>query len=106
MKSPNFPVIDAFHNGVATSIKTLDLGAKSYQKNNAVFNKLMGYIDKLASFKKATWGDDMVKESMIRKRVLEVGIPRGATSSQVKQMNNAIKYGESRGVKVNIRVVY
>jgi hypothetical protein len=105
MKSSNFPKIDAFYKGVATSIKTLDLGAKSYLKNNAVFNKLTGYVDDLAGFNGATWGDDVVRGSDITKRVLEVGIPRGASSSQVQQINNAVKYGAEKGVKVNVRVV-
>ena len=60
MKSSNFPTIDAFYNGVATSIKTLDLGAKTYLKNNSVFNKLSGYIDDLARFDGAVWGKDIV----------------------------------------------
>ncbi len=105
MKSSNFPKIDAFYKGVATSVKTLDLGAKSYLKNNAVFNKLTGYVDDLAGFNGATWGDDVVRGSDITKRVLEVGIPRGASSSQVQQINNAVKYGAEKGVKVNVRVV-
>ena len=105
MKSSNFPKIDAFYKGVATSVKTLDLGAKSYLKNNAVFNKLIGYVDDLAGFNGATWGDDVVRGSDITKRVLEVGIPRGASSSQLQQINNAIKYGAEKGVKVNVRVV-
>jgi len=39
-RTSNFPVIDAFYKGVATSIKTLDIRAKSYLKGNAVFNQL------------------------------------------------------------------
>ena len=105
MKSSNFPTIDAFYNCVATSIKTLDLGAKTYLKNNSVFNKLSGYIDDLARFDGAVWGKDIVKGSDITKRVLEVGIPRGASPSQVLQINRAVKYALEKGVQLNIRVV-
>ncbi|KFF73830.1 hypothetical protein HX13_17680 [Chryseobacterium sp. P1-3] len=104
-KSSNFPVIDAFADGVATSIKTLDLAAKSYAKNNQVFNTLKGYINKLANFKGAEWGGEAVEGSAIKSRVLEVGVPEGATSSQIEQINKAIKYGKDNGVKVNVRVV-
>ncbi|MFK8298993.1 hypothetical protein ACI76O_11770 [Capnocytophaga cynodegmi] len=103
--TPNFPVIDAFYQGVATSVKTVDLTAKSYLKGKAVFNTLKGYIDKLANFKGATWGKDIVEERFIKSKILEIGIPRGVTSEQIKQINQAIQYGKSQGIQVNIRVV-
>lgn len=53
-KSSNFPVIDAFYRGVATSIKTMELTGKSYLKENAVYNTMKGYIDKLVNFRGAT----------------------------------------------------
>ena len=51
----NFPVIDKFNKDsrTITSIKSLDLNAKSYQSGNAVFNRVKGYIDKLVDFKGA-----------------------------------------------------
>ena len=50
----NFPVIDKFDktSRTITSIKSLDLNAKSYQSGNAVFNRVKGYIDKLAGFQR------------------------------------------------------
>lgn len=101
----NFPVIDAFFKGVATSIKTLDLGAKSYLKGNAVFNTLKGYINKLAKFEGAAWGDDVVRGSDIKSKVLELGIPRGATAEQIQQINRAVEYAAEKGIKLNVRVV-
>lgn len=62
----NYPVIDKFVNGVATSIKTLDVGAKSYLKGNNVFNKLKDYIDKLSSFKGREWSKIIIEEKDIR----------------------------------------
>ena len=55
----NFPVIDRWieKTKTAISIKSLDLNAKSYQSGNAVFNKVKGYIDKLAQFTGAKQGD-------------------------------------------------
>jgi filamentous hemagglutinin len=40
----NFPVIDRFVSGVATSIKTLDLNAATYQNISALTGKVRGYI--------------------------------------------------------------
>lgn len=104
-KTTNFPVIDAFYKGVATSIKTLDLGAKSYLKGNTVYNTLKGYVNKLATFEGAAWGGDIVRGSDIKKRILEVGIPRYATTAQVKQINQAVKYAAEKGITLNVRVV-
>ncbi len=104
-RTSNFPVIDAFADGVATSIKTLNLGAKSYSKNNAVYNTLKGYINKLSEFNGASWGGDVVEGAAIKSKVLEVGVPQGATSSQIKQINRAIQYGKENGIQVNVRVV-
>lgn len=105
MKSSNFPVIDAFYKGVATSIKTLNLGAKSYGKGNAVFNQLSKYVDDLAGFNGRTWGGQTVKGGDITSRVLKVGIPKGATNAQIQQINNAVKYATEQGVKLNVKTV-
>ena len=46
-----------------------------------------------------------MKDAVIKSRVLEVGIPKGATKSQIEQMNRAVKYAKEQGVELNIRVV-
>ncbi len=46
----NFPVIDKFENGVVTSIKSIDIGAKTYKNLGALFSKLKGYVDDVAGF--------------------------------------------------------
>jgi RHS repeat-associated protein len=105
MKSHNFPVIDAFYNGVATSVKTLNVFAKSYNAGNKLYKTLAGYVEDLSAFNGRQWGDDIVRGSDIKSKVLEVGIPRGASSEQVKQINNAIKYAADKGIEMNVRVV-
>lgn len=103
----NFPVIDKFLKGVATSIKTLDLQAPTYAKegSRAVYNTLKGYIDKLKDFKGANKSGKEVLESDIKEKVLDVAIPKGATKAQVEQIQEAIKYGQNQGIKVEINVV-
>ncbi len=102
----NFPVIDKFIKGVATSIKTLDLKAATYTKDiKAVYNTLKGYIDKLDDFKGANHGGTKILEEDIKEKILNVGIPKGATKSQVEQIQQAIKYGKDKGIKVEINVV-
>jgi len=43
--------------------------------------------------------------NVITKKVLEVGIPRGASASQIQQINKAILLAEKQGIKMNVRVV-
>jgi len=105
IKSKNYPVIDVLSNGVGMSIKTLDVTAKSYLKGNTVYNTLKGYIDALAKFKPRHWGPSLVPEGSLKSKVLELGIPKGATPSQIQQIQKAIKYAESKNIKMNVRVI-
>lgn len=79
----NFPVIDKFENGIATSIKSLDLGAKTYQKTGAVFNKLKGYIDDLAGFSGGSQSDKInISLRMVKGKTLELALPSGSGFTQ------------------------
>ena len=103
----NYPVIDDFiaATGKATSVKTLDLAAKTYLKSGKpVFNQLRNYIDKLAKFKGANWGK-FNTVNKIKSKVLELGVPPGATPVQLVQINNAIAYANSNNIKLIVRIV-
>jgi RHS repeat-associated protein len=76
-----FPVIDKFVNGVATSIKSIDLRALSYQTPANLERVLTGYVDKLAGFSGAKLGTTVVEGSQIGSKVLEVAVPQGAGSA-------------------------
>jgi filamentous hemagglutinin len=97
-----FPVIDKFVDGIATSIKSLDLKLDSYQKPNAVFNMVRRYIDEVAEFKGAKRAGDAVQLRQIRGRALDLAIPPGATLPQRAQLDQLRFYGAIHGVQVNI----
>ncbi len=102
----NFPTIDKFVNGAngiassITSIKSMDLGAASYQKGNAVFNTIMSYANKLADFGTTAWNGVTVKVGDATQRVLQLVIPEGATAAQQAQIQAAIKAAAEAGVQV------
>lgn len=76
IKEPsNFPVIDGFSKGTATSVKSLDLGASSYQDLRKVDSTVKGYIDKLAEFDGKTWGGVRIRPGDVKRRVLDLAIP-------------------------------
>jgi len=99
----NFPVIDRFANGIATSIKSLDLGAKTYQSLSTLSRTVTGYVDKVASFAGRTWGGASVKGAEIQGRALELAIPMGGGSpAQHAALQAVVKYAQSVGVRVTI----
>src|SRR5579875_48135 len=53
---PNFPVIDRFANGVATSIKSIDLNSAIYQDTGRLSARINAYSNPLAGFDRADLG--------------------------------------------------
>ena len=99
----NFPVIDRFSKGVATSIKSLDLGAKSYQNVRTLARTVRGYIDDVAAFNGRSWGGATVRGADISGRALELAVPAGGgTAAQGAVLQSAVEYGRSVGVSVGI----
>lgn len=85
----NFPVIDNFDSetGTATSLKTIDLNAESYQNTDHLHAKVNEYTDKLSEFKGATWAGYEVPGEAIKKKVLEIGVPiDSVTEDQAKAL--------------------
>ena len=100
----NYPVIDFYDSDtkVATSIKSLDLNAKSYKSGNAVFNRVKGYIDDLVKFEGKITPQHPVPVGGIENRVLELAIPDGATQNQLDQLRRLIDYAQQNNVQLNI----
>ncbi|KAF0105575.1 MAG: hypothetical protein FD147_2625 [Chloroflexi bacterium] len=83
--SNNFPVIDRFENGVATSIKSIDLTAKTYQNVSSLTNKVMGYGNTVLNWqgtKPQGWAGTKITNPMIKTRELLLAIPPNATEAQ------------------------
>jgi len=99
----NFPVIDRFMNGVATSIKSLNLNAKTYQNMGALASKLRGYVDDVAGFMGADWGGDLVEQSKILSRQLQVIIPQGSLTDEASRVFQEVTdFAKNVGVKLNV----
>jgi hypothetical protein len=83
---PNFPVIDDFVEGVATSIKSMDLTAATYQSGSAIISRLSSYAAKLASFQGAEYAGDVVAGAAIKEKVLVVAFEEGAATIEQAQV--------------------
>lgn len=107
----NFPVIDKVGklvNGVhqsITSIKSIDLAAKSYQTGNNLYNTIMGYTRSLARFSTTSYGGFTAYVGKGTQKILEIAIPTGATQAQMAQINKAIAEAAKQGVEIITRVV-
>jgi RHS repeat-associated protein len=104
----NFPVIDKLQNGVATSIKSVDLTAKTYNKGNGLLNTLTGYVNKLSNFTQGQRGNFTVLEGVdFTRKTLDVAIQPGrATAQQWEQIGKAMKYAKSQGIEFIIRFIH
>lgn len=97
----NFPTIDRFENGIATSIKSIDLNAASYLNDATLNRTLTGYVDKTAAFNGRTWARRVIQSDDILGRGLDLAIPHSGNASQQAIINQAVRYGATRGVVVN-----
>ena len=98
----NFPTIDRFVGGVATSIKSLDLNAATYQNAATLTRQVTGYIDSVAGFRGAQWAGAEVNASQITGRALDLAIPGAGSPAQQQALARLVKYGQSKGVAVNL----
>lgn len=109
----NFPTIDKYEvgpiNGYASSIssiKSLNITAQKYQKENGLYNTLVGYVDKLENFGTTTWGMMEVKVNFLTKRTLELAIPPVEfTKQQADELQRAIDYATSKGISFIVHIV-
>jgi hypothetical protein len=98
----NHPVIDKCENGVATSVKSMDLGSRMYQDPGKFARIGRGYIDKVADFQGARWARVNIEPENMTARVLDLAVPPGATEAQQAALQGLIEYGAQNGVKVRI----
>lgn len=102
----NFPTIDRFANGVATSIKSMDVTAASYQKSGRIYSTLTKYIDKVAEFNGARVGEFNIRPTDINSRALKLAIQPGkSTAAQWSEINKAIRYALQQNVNMTIHFI-
>jgi RHS repeat-associated protein len=96
-----FPTFDKFINGVASSIKSIDLRAVTYQNPANLERVLTNYVDKVANFTSGAVGRTAIEGSQISGRVLEVAVPQGgASAAQQAVLSRVTAAAAQRGVQV------
>jgi hypothetical protein len=98
-----FRTIDSFSDGVATSIKSIDLNAATYQDVARLTYRLNDYIDKLALYEGSKMGDITISSSEISGRALSLAVPKGSmTAAQRAAIEAARVRAQAFGVDLTI----
>jgi hypothetical protein len=88
---PGFQTIDNFTNGIATSIKSIDLNAATYQDAARLTARLNNYIDQLADYEGGQLLDFTVDPSKITDRVLNLVIPKGSPTAMQREVIESVR---------------
>ena len=98
----NFPVIDKYDKitKTATSIKSIDLNAKSYASPSAIKRKLNEYTDALYNFE--GYANKNHDARIILEKKLEIAIPSNSSEAALQAVDDAIKYAKDKGIEVII----
>jgi hypothetical protein len=93
-----FRTIDNFTDGIATSIKSIDLNAATYQDAARLTYRLNKYIDDLGDYEGGEMSDISVELSNITDRVLNLVVPKG---SMTAIQRGAIEAARARAMITN-----
>ena len=87
----NFPVIDKIPDGLATSVKSMDFRAATYQKTPPFAYRLRIYVGEVSEFVGGKLGKDVVDPSDIKGRALEVVTPTGTMTPKQREIVEAVR---------------
>jgi hypothetical protein len=87
----NFPVIDKIPDGIATSIKSIDLRAASYRNMPVLIKRLSEYAGEVSEFVGGELGEDFVRPSEIKGRALSLAVPKGSMTETQKAVIEEIR---------------
>lgn len=98
-----FKTIDRFENGVATSIKSIDLNAATYQDGARLTYRLNDYIGKLASYTGSQMGYIKIESAEIAGRELSIAIPKGSMTTVQREAIEAARI-RARSLGIDLKV--
>lgn len=92
--------------GTAISAKTLDTTTSAkLARPEQIYKSLKANIDATTNFESYTLKGRTVSSDDIAARQLHVAVPEVTTAAQWKQIQQAIQYGQSKGVQVTVTPV-
>jgi hypothetical protein len=103
-----YPTIDRFENGVATSVKTIDLARPSYQNVQQITSTGQRYIDQASSFavrRPVTREGITIRPSDVTQRAVDLVVPPWSTPAQRQALQGLVEYGARQNPPVVVRIV-
>jgi RHS repeat-associated protein len=105
---PNFPTFDVWDQstGAATSIKSLDLNAASYQDPSRLTSTLNGYVNSASRYSRTTapWAGATVNSNQIAVRQVQIIIPNSGTAAQQAAMQGAQQ--QALNLKNSVQLIF
>ena len=97
----NAPTIDDFRQGVAVSIKSIDLNAPWYRDPANLSRRIDRYVDQLSAFDNMYWGEFSIQKEEIRAKVLDIVVPRNSGNpAQRDAISRSVERAARRGVHI------
>jgi hypothetical protein len=85
-------VIDKIPNGIATSVKSIDLNAATYQNDMSLGNRLLQYIEDVRDFEGARWGGLNIQADQITGRAVQLIVPKGSVSDAQRAIIDWVRH--------------
>jgi hypothetical protein len=100
-----FKTIDRYDNGTITSIKSLDVNAKTYQNATKLRSRIKKYVDDLSDFQGFSmggWDIGNVSNGLpITVRKLDLAISNAGSPTQAQVIDEMITYAASKNINLN-----
>lgn len=102
-----FKTFDNFEakTGTATSVKSINLDAKTYQKDSGLSSKIKGDINATLDFTEYKLNDNYLNSSNINRRVINIVVDnKPLNQSQIENLKKSIDYGKLNNVEIKITI--
>jgi filamentous hemagglutinin len=104
----NFKTFDYYDGATKTAVSAKSMDTQTMAKlanPNQVYGSIKGNIDAAANFKGYTLSNTPLTPGMIVNKEVQLAVPASTTKTQWTEINRAIEYGKSQGVKVTVTQV-
>jgi hypothetical protein len=101
----NYPVIDKIPNGVATSVKSVDLNAATYQNEASLAYRLNKFVEDVREFDGADWGTKNIRDTDIDSRAVQVIVPSGSITKDQQLVFEMVRSAAMRDRRRPIDII-
>jgi hypothetical protein len=101
----NYPVIDKIPNGVATSVKSIDLNAATYQNEASLAYRLNKFVGDVREFDGADWGTKNIRDTDIDSRAVQVIVPSGSIAKDQQLVFEMVRSAAMRDKRRPVDII-